>query len=221
MDSVIKNNLQRRNSLMDELIKIVDAGLRSLNSQLIKPQRIYPAATIEEAQLTATEKRHAAGFMRVNHAGEICAQALYRGQALTAELTGVRDQMQQAANEEQDHLCWCQQRLRELDSHTSYLDPFWYLGSLLIGALAGWTGDRWSLGFVMATEQLVVDHLQSHLDRLPEHDVKTHAVIKQMQQDEAEHEFLARAAGGAELPAVIKTFMQLSSKLLTKTAYWL
>lgn len=210
----------KRISLFDRLILQFDAGLRTLTGQYANASRDNPAQALSEAELTQTEKCHVAGLMRVNHAGEICAQALYRGQALTAQLKDVRQQMQQASAEEEDHLTWCQQRLNELDSHTSYLDPFWYAGSLMIGAFAGWMGDHWSLGFVMATEQQVVAHLQQHLEKLPKQDQKTQAILSQMQQDEAQHAQLAKQAGARQLPKPIQLLMGITSKVMTKTAYY-
>lgn len=166
-----------------------------------------------------SQSKHIAGLMRINHTGEVCAQALYQGQALTAKLPGVRDKMQQAANEEVDHLAWCQQRLNELDSSTSVLNPLFYAASFGIGAAAGIAGDKWSLGFVAETEKQVCRHLQSHLEQIPIQDKKSRAILDQMNEDEAKHATDALAAGGAELPPPIKAAMTLMSKVMTKTTY--
>ena len=158
--------------------------------------------------------------MRINHCGEVCAQALYQGQALTAKLPEVREKMEQAATEENDHLQWCADRLKELDSHTSFFNPFWYVSSFSIGAVAGLLGDKWSLGFVAETEYQVVRHLQSHLDELPENDKKSRAVIEQMKEDELHHATVAIEAGGAELPTPVKLAMRSMAKVMTKSVYW-
>ena len=159
--------------------------------------------------------------MRINHAGEICAQALYQGQALTAQLPNVRDKMEQAAAEENDHLAWTAGRLRELGAHTSYLNPLWYAGSFAIGAAAGLAGDKWSLGFVAETERQVIRHLEGHLARLAPQDAKSRAILEQMKDDEAHHATVAIEHGAAEFPEPVKQLMQLTSKFLTTAAYWL
>jgi len=158
--------------------------------------------------------------MRVNHAGEIMAQGLYQGQALTARLGEVREAMEQAAQEEFDHLAWCEDRLNELGSRPSLLNPLWYAGAFALGAGAGLAGDRWSLGFVSETEAQVVEHLDNHLGRLPQADRKSRAIIEQMKQDEARHGTEAREAGGAPLPPPAKGLMQLMSRVMTRAAYW-
>jgi ubiquinone biosynthesis monooxygenase Coq7 len=157
--------------------------------------------------------------MRVNHVGEICAQALYAGQALTARLPEVRGAMERAAQEENDHLAWCEDRVRAMDSHLSVLNPLWYAGSFAIGAAAGLAGDRWSLGFVAETERQVVAHLEGHLERLPEADARSRAVLETMREDEEQHRAMALAAGGAELPAPVRGLMAAVSKLMTTAAY--
>jgi ubiquinone biosynthesis monooxygenase Coq7 len=157
--------------------------------------------------------------MRVNHSGEVCAQALYQGQAMTARRNEVRDQMQQAAMEENDHLLWCRQRLDELGGHTSLFNPLWYTGSLLIGAATGLLGDKWSLGFLAETEHQVVNHLLSHLDRLPKADAKSSAILTQMKEDEARHKASALQSGGSALPGPAKKIMTLMSRVMTLTAY--
>ncbi len=158
--------------------------------------------------------------MRVNHTGEICAQALYAAQALTARDPEVQERMQQAADEENDHLNWCELRLAELNGRTSYLNPLWYLGSFAIGAAAGAVGDKWNLGFVVETEDQVVVHLSDHLGRLAAGDRRTRAILAQMQSDEEKHARMARDAGAAELPLPVKTLMRLQSKVMTTVAYW-
>ena len=159
--------------------------------------------------------------MRVNHVGEICAQALYQSQALTAKDPSLRAKMQSAADEEVDHLAWCEQRLEELGSRKSILNPVWYAGSFAIGAAAGIAGDKWNLGFVAETERQVVEHLESHLTVLPEQDRRSREVVEQMKQDEAEHARMAVGAGAAALPAPVKSLMKLASRVMTRTAYWL
>jgi ubiquinone biosynthesis monooxygenase Coq7 len=160
-------------------------------------------------------------LMRINHTGEVCAQALYQGQALTAKLPEVRQSMERAAQEENDHLAWCDSRLKAPDNRKSLLNPFWYAGSFMIGAAAGLAGDKWSLGFVAETEHQVEDHLENHLKRLPPQDQKSRAVLEQMKEDEIHHATVALEAGGAELPGPIKLAMKLTSKLMTKSVYYL
>lgn len=212
----------RHLSLIDKLLCEVDTALRTL----IVPEhrnsvRQNPGKSIDESPLSSADKQHIAGLMRVNHAGEVSAQALYQGQALTAKLATVKAQMTEAAAEEVDHLAWCEERLRELNSQPSLLNPFWYSGSLMIGALAGLIGDRWSLGFVAETERQVTQHLQQHLKNLPATDLKTRAILARMHDDEAHHAEVANAAGAAELPYFIKQIMQGVSKLLTKSSYYI
>jgi len=175
----------------------------------------------ETAELTDQQRKHHAALMRINHSGEVCAQALYQGQALTARSQKVRESMQRASDEENDHLRWCRHRLKELDSRVSYLNPLWYLGSFTIGAVAGLAGDKWSLGFVAETERQVVKHLDEHLQQIADTDYKTHAVLEQMKIDEAEHATNAVKSGAAELPQGIKTLMRFSSKVMTGTTYWI
>ena len=185
-----------------------------------KPQRPNPAGQPAAADpLSETERAHAAGLMRVNHTGEVCAQALYQSQAVTARSETIRDAMERAAREEVDHLRWCEQRLTELDSHRSRLNPLWYAGSFAIGGLAGLAGDRWNLGFVAETERQVVRHLESHLRKLPAQDRRSRAIVEQMKIDEAEHATLAVEAGAAELPAPVKGLMRLTAKFMTTVAY--
>ncbi len=206
-------------SLADQFIFAVDTALRTLTGNPKITEREQPDRSIAEASLDDNEKRHVAGLMRINHCGEVCAQALYQGQALTAKLPEVREKMDRAAMEENDHLHWCRERLTQMDSSTSILDPLFYAGSFAIGAVAGLAGDKWSLGFVAETEKQVVKHLEKHLDDIPQQDKKTRAILETMKQDELHHATTALEAGGAELPESIKKFMQLTSKLMTKTTY--
>lgn len=208
-------------SLLDVLITEVDSALRTLRPpQKRVPTRSSPAQHIQDSQLSLKDKKHIAGLMRVNHAGEVCAQALYQGQALTAQLTHIKAQMHQAAVEETDHLAWCEERLSELDSKPSRLNPLWYCGSIFLGALAGMAGDKISLGFVAETERQVSAHLQSHLQRIPGEDKKSQAILQQMQEDEEQHAAQAVDAGAAELPYPIKQLMNTVSKIMTKTSYY-
>ena len=208
----------RHYSLLDQLVDVVDTGLRTVFSTP-PSQRPYPGNDTDE--LSDTDKDRAARYMRINHAGEVAAQGLYTGQALTAKLPTVRDKMQEAAEEENDHLNWCATRIKQLGSHTSYLDPIWYMGSVTIGALAGLAGDKWSLGFVAETEKQVVEHLDQHLNRISADDHNTRAVLQQMKEDESKHATTAIESGGAPLPMPIKAVMKLTAKLMTKSTYWL
>ncbi len=209
----------RHPSKIDQLIGQADRALRSLtpgNRPIFQPS---PAESVPEAELTEHEKRRAAGLMRVNHCGEICAQGLYQGQALTAKLPQVREEMDHAAEEELDHLAWCEQRLTELDSQPSLLNPLWYGLSFGMGAGAGLVSDKLSLGFVAATEDQVCQHLDSHLQKLPVDDLKSRAIVEQMVIDEQEHGSRALAAGGYEFPKPVKKLMSLVSKVMTTTSY--
>ena len=204
---------------MDRLLIAFDHALRVAARVEAGSASPSPAADIADDGLDDAERRHSAGLMRVNHAGEVAAQALYHGQALVARDTGTREAMEQAAREENDHLAWCRRRLDELGSGPSLLDPLWYAGSLAIGAAAGLAGDRWSLGFVAETEHQVVEHLDDHLSRLPEGDRRSRALLQRMQADEQQHATRARAAGGAPLPPAVRGAMRVASKLMTRTAY--
>lgn len=199
----------------------VDVGLRTVLGKPITTERPNPANDIAEGELSETDRDLAGRLMRINHAGEVAAQGLYQGQALTAKLPEVRDKMQRAALEENDHLDWCEGRAKDMGTHTSYLDPLWYAGSVTIGALAGLAGDKWSLGFVAETEHQVVRHLGSHLAQVSDEDQKTRAILEQMKEDEGRHATVALKAGGSRLPLLIKKFMALTSKVMTKTAYWI
>lgn len=211
--------MERKLTPVDHCIAQFDRALRTLLASPARPSRPYPADDIPETGLDTAQRRHAAGLMRVNHAGEICAQALYHGQAATARTAGVRDQFEQAAREEADHLGWCEQRLEELGARTSLLDPLWYAGSFAIGAGAGVAGDRWSLGFVVETERQVEAHLGDHLDRLPPGDERSRAVVRQMQADEARHGRQARQAGGRDLPRAVQEAMRLTAGIMKFVAY--
>ncbi|MCH9756133.1 MAG: 2-polyprenyl-3-methyl-6-methoxy-1,4-benzoquinone monooxygenase [Gammaproteobacteria bacterium] len=212
----------RKINRLDRLLIEADATLRTLKAPKTREcTRDNPAAFIPNSQLSPSEKKHVAGLMRVNHAGEVCAQALYRGQALTAKLDTIRDQMNEAAAEEIDHLAWCETRLQELNSKPSMLNPFWYAGSWLIGAFAGLIGDKWSLGFVAETERQVTAHLEQHLKRLPASDQRTHAILSQMKADEIAHAELAHDSGAANLPPLIQRLMYAISKVLTSSSYHL
>lgn len=207
---------------IENLIREIDSALRTLSPPgKRRTQRGSPAENFPEPPLNSQEKQQVAGLMRVNHSGEVCAQALYQGQALTAQLAEVKAQMAAAAEEETDHLAWCEQRLLELGSQPSLLNPFWYLHSFTLGALAGIIGDRWSLGFVAETEKQVVAHLENHLQKLPQQDKKTRAILEQMHRDEAQHAEIANAAGAAELPLIIQKLMQGISKLMTNSSYYI
>lgn len=211
----------RNLNIIEQLITEVDTALRTIVTPKNRSSnRSTPAQNIPEASLTSDEKRNVAGLMRVNHAGEVCAQALYQGQALTAKLPDVRAQMNEAALEEVDHLAWCEQRLSELDNSPSILNPIWYAGSFLLGAIAGLAGDHISLSFVAETERQVTQHLQKHRQIVPSHDLKTHAILANMEEDEALHAKSAIAAGGSKLPWIIQKLMGRMSSLLTFSSYY-
>ena len=203
---------------LDRLIVEFDKGLRTLFSQA-HSARPHPDANLPDAIMDEAEIKHAAGLMRINHSGEICAQALYQGQALTARDPAVQAKLQQAAQEETEHLAWTSKRVHELGGHLSVLNPLWYTGSLALGAFAGLLGDKWNLGFLSETEHQVGGHLQSHLEKLPQQDAKSRAVVQQMYVDEIKHSDMAKEMGGADLPAPVKLAMRVTSKILTHTAY--
>jgi len=212
-------NQQTKLSPIDKLITQFDQALRTLTPGSSQPRRVTPAETEPEQSMEDSERRLAASLMRINHTGEVCAQALYQGQSATARLADVRSAMENAANEEVDHLAWCEQRLVELNSRTSILNPIWYAMSFGVGAAAGLAGDKWSLGFVAETEQQVCEHLEDHLNKLPESDIKSKAILEQMIVDERSHGETAKAAGGVELPLPIKRLMAGMSELMKKAAY--
>lgn len=209
----------RHYSFLDRLLNQADQSLRTLIPGAAQAQRPSPAQHLANVPLDDEERQHIAGLMRINHTGEVCAQALYQGQALTAKLPEVRAKMEHAAAEEIDHLAWCEQRLKELNSRTSVFNPLFYGMSFGIGATAGLISDRISLGFVAATEQLVERHLDDHLTQLPEEDIKSRAILEQMREDEIEHGHQALEAGGAVFPEPIKQAMVLLSKVMTKATY--
>jgi len=181
--------------------------------------RVSPGESRPEAPLDERERDHVVGLMRVNHVGEVCAQALYQGQALTARDARARDALEKAAREEQDHLAWSADRIRELGGRPSLLNPLWYAGSLAIGAVAGALGDRWNLAFLAETERQVEEHLTGHLDRLPVADERTRAIVEAMRADEAKHRMSAVSLGAAELPTPVRTAMRLASRVMTTVAY--
>ncbi len=203
---------------VDNLINGLDRALKTLTGGRTV-QRENPAEQIQDADLSDAEKRHVGGLMRVNHTGEICAQALYEGQAMTARDPVAQRSLLDAAAEEQDHLTWCAQRLEELDARPSVLDPLFYGASFVLGAGAGLLGDRISLGFVEATEAQVVEHLNEHLDSIPQSDAKTRAILQTMRADEARHGAHALEMGGEEFPAMLKRGMSLAAKIMTKSSY--
>lgn len=208
-----------RDPLFDDFIIEFDKALRTVFAPS-PTDRPSPGGDLLEADLDAAERRHAARLMRVNHCGEVCAQALYQGQALTSHDPAVRDALRQAAWEETEHLNWTERRIEELDGRKSLLNPVWYVGSLALGLTAGWLGDCWNLGFLAETERQVEAHLLDHLDRLPEADAKSRSILEQMKTDEIRHAETAVGLGAAELPAPVKLGMRLASKLMTRTAYW-
>ena len=209
----------RRINRIDRLVIAFDRALRGATRVDHESESENPAGNAADDGLDDRERRHSAGLMRVNHAGEIAAQALYHGQSLTARNAATRAAMERAAREESEHLVWCRTRLEELGSAPSRLDPLWYAGSLAIGAGAGLAGDRWSLGFVVETERQVVDHLDDHLSRLPAGDRRSRALLERMRADEQRHATRAHAAGGAALPRIVRRAMRAASKVMTRTAY--
>ncbi len=202
----------------DRFIVEFDKGLRTLLSQA-HSVRPHPDAQVAEVSLSDSEKKQTAALMRVNHSGEICAQALYQGQALTARDPAVQQKLQQAAQEETEHLAWTAHRVQELGGHLSVLNPLWYTGSLVMGAFAGLLGDKWNLGFLAETEHQVGQHLQGHLTKLPPQDAKSRAIVAQMYSDEAAHADMATALGGAVLPKAARMAMKLNGKVMTGAAY--
>ena len=210
---------QRDFTPADRLLICFDQAMRTLFGRPQVTERRDPAGDYPEAELNDHEKDLTGRLMRINHTGEVCAQALYQGQALTARLPRVRERMERAALEENDHLDWCETRIHELGGRTSLLNPLWYAGSFAIGAAAGIAGDRWSLGFVAETERQVEAHLDGHIDDVPARDRKTHAILEQMKADEIAHADQAMAAGGASLPGPVSTAMKVLAKLITTSVY--
>ena len=213
--SAVKN---REYTPLDHFILGFDRVVSAANTGSRRPS---PAGDVPDVPMPGADARHSAALMRVNHAGEVAAQALYAGHAVAATDAALRESMLQAAAEEGDHLSWCESRVRELGSHVSYLTPVWYFGSFAIGALAASSGDKWNLGFVMETERQVVEHLDRHLALLPEQDLKSRAVLQQMRADELQHASTARAAGASELPRPVRFLMRCCAKVMTGGAYWL
>ena len=204
---------------IDRFIIGFDTALRSVVGGA-NAQRPTPGSESgANIALDSEQRKHAAGLMRVNHVGEVCAQALYQSQKLVARNSEIKEMLDRSGQEELDHLAWCETRLKELGSHTSYLNPFWYAGSFAIGLAAGLAGDKWSLGFVAETEKQVENHLESHLKKLPEEDDRSRAIVHQMRLDEIEHGQAAVHAGGVTLPEPIQKIMQAMSKVMTTTAY--
>ncbi len=203
----------------DKLLVAFDRALRTLHTSGGEPQRASPANADTETPMTDAQRKHAAGLMRVNHTGEVMAQALYQGQALTARLPVVRDKMEAAAQEEVDHLLWCEERIQELGARPSMTNPLWYGLSFGMGAAAGLISDKVSLGFVSAIEDQVCEHLQSHLEKLPVEDQKSRAIVEQMLEDEAKHSQTAKEAGGMSFPQPVKKGMTWLSKLMTESSY--
>ncbi|MES9966493.1 MAG: 2-polyprenyl-3-methyl-6-methoxy-1,4-benzoquinone monooxygenase [Sedimenticola sp.] len=208
-------------SPIDNALIGIDQALRTIFGRPLVTERTNPANSLPESESSEEVREHTAKLMRINHTGEVCAQALYQGQALTAKLPDVRDSMERSAQEENDHLAWCESRLNELGNRKSFLNPFWYAGSFAIGAAAGAAGDKWSLGFVAETEHQVCAHLDSHLEQIPTSDQKSRAILEQMREDELHHATVALEHGGAELPGPIKLAMKLTSKVMTRSVYWL
>ena len=207
-------------NLTDQIIAEIDKGLKFSLQNYQKETRKYPASNIEDNNLNEISRNHSANLMRVNHAGEVAAQGLYRGQALTAKLEGTKEKMDQAALEELDHLSWCNKRLEELNDKPSVLNPLWYGLSFGMGAIAGAAGDKWSLGFVHETEEQVVIHLKGHLDKLSSEDKKTVAILEQMSADEAKHSQEALDSGAENLPEGVKKLMAIVAKVMTKSSYY-
>ncbi|MGO9037300.1 MAG: 2-polyprenyl-3-methyl-6-methoxy-1,4-benzoquinone monooxygenase [Steroidobacteraceae bacterium] len=207
-------------SLGDRVLGEIDRAIKVLASP-VHTIREAPAAPGGEPALTESQRLESIRLMRVNHAGEVAAQALYRGQALAARNSLVSDAMRDAAAEEMDHLAWCEERLSELHGRTSFLNPLWYAGSFAIGAMAGAFGDRTSLGFITETERQVESHLHDHLERLPEPDRRSRLILEQMAEDEVRHGATALALGGKELPIALRGAMRLVSRIMTRSSYWL
>lgn len=207
-------------SKLDQFIVGLDSALRTVTG-ITSADRPNPARNIAENEMDAEERRHSAGLMRVNHVGEVCAQALYASQGLFAKAPEVQRQLERSKHEEEDHLAWTAERLRELDSRPSLLNPLWYAGAFTIGMVAARVGDNQSLGFVVETERQVEAHLNSHLDRLPVQDAKSRTIVEQMRQDEVAHGAAAGDLGATDLPAPVRILMRGMAKVMTSTAYYL
>lgn len=211
----------RRYTAFDTLLINLDKGMRTVFGEPPHSGTPVPGDALRDSIPSDEQRRISEGLMRVNHAGEVAAQALYHAQSLVARENRVRQKMALASDEENDHLLWCRDRLRDLGGRTSLLDPLWYMGSFSIGLLAGLAGDRWSLGFVAETERQVVEHLNAHLRQIPSSDLKSRAILEQMKADEARHATVAIESGAARLPEPIRTLMSAASKVMTTTAYWI
>lgn len=205
---------------LDQVLMRLHQALSGVAPPPAEGTRPNPAAGLEAPDLDDAARRHAAGLMRVNHAGEVAAQALYQGHALAARSPSIREHMLEAAAEERSHLAWCEERLRELDSAPSRLDPLWYAGSFAIGAIAGLAGDRWSLGFVEETEKQVSEHLRGHLEKLPEEDTRSRVIVEAMRADEERHGQQAADAGAKPLPWLVQELMRAVARVMTRSAYW-
>ncbi len=219
--SMVSSRFARRHAWFDPFIAEMDLALQVLTGQ-VAATRPNPAGAVKpelEPTLTKLEKNHAAGLMRVNHVGEVCAQALYRGQAAATADAPIATLLYGAAAEEIDHMAWCQQRLRELDSRPSLLNPVWYAGSFTLGLMAARAGVARNLGFMAETERQVEAHLEDHLKRLPSDDTRSRKIVEQMKSDEINHRLTAERAGAAQLPGAVRVAMKLMSKLMTATAY--
>jgi len=213
--------MTRAYSPFDKVIMQIDQAVQTIFGQPKVTERSNPAAGLDETDLSDAERDHTARLMRINHTGEVCAQALYQGQAMTAHDPSVKTSMERSAMEENDHLEWCETRIRELDGRTSLLNPLWYAGSFAIGTLAGIAGDKWSLGFVAETERQVEAHLQEHLSEVRPEDQKTTAILQQMKEDEINHATKAVEKGGVELPTPIREGMKITAKVMTGSVYYL
>ena len=218
--AILRRMKNRQLSQFDKLLAGAGNALRTVAAPAGRAVRKNPAADLDHTDLDAKQKAHAAGLMRVNHAGEIAAQALYQGHAAVARDKTIEDQMKHAADEEFDHLAWCEERIHELGYETSRLAPLWYAGAFAIGAASGVLGDRWSLGFIAETERQVCSHLESHLDQLPQADARSRAIVRQMRDEEALHGETAVEAGAAALPRRVVRLMRATTKVMTNTAYW-
>lgn len=210
----------RHYNFLDRICLGVDQVVRALSDTVKTTGAAYPGREAEESPMTEAQRKHSAALMRINHAGEICAQALYHGQGVVSRSAEVQAKMHVAAIEEGDHLAWCKQRLDELGSHPSYLNPVWYAGSFCIGMVAGMIGDKWSLGFVAETERQVINHLQSHLHSLPAEDQRSYRILERMEDDESKHRDDAVSLGARELPVLIQKAMTVTSKVMVKSAYY-
>ena len=212
--------MKRRYTLLDKILIEADAALRTLVAD-VHSSRQHPDCQLDEAELNEAQQKQSAGLMRVNHTGEVCAQALYRGQQFVARNQKTYAMLEKACVEEVDHLAWTHSRLKALNGHRSYLNIFWYSNAFMMGALAGLAGDRWSLGFVEETEAQVTKHLESHLGRLPKQDVKSYKVVEQMREDEMQHGQAAANAGAYALPSFIRAAMSWHGKVMTTLAYYI